>query len=107
MLCLAIIGISILILVIAGFILRIVNRKKFQEILESSAFFKGMMIYFGGIIAIFVIIWFVGTMTDIYNEGEEAGQEIHENNQTCSLLSDTYNKCSYSYIEKRCVCKKR
>lgn len=82
-------------------------KEKMKYIWESPEAFKYIIIGVLVIIAIIGIIWLIITMTGIYNEGEKAGKEISDKNATCELMTDSYNKCSYSYKEKRCVCKRR
>ncbi len=54
-----------------------------------------------GAIVVVVVICIVSIFS---NNGSD---EPNYNQEWCASKSDTYNKCSYSYFEGRCVCKRR
>lgn len=82
-------------------------KEKVDEFVNSPKVFTYIIIGVIGIIAVVGIVWFARTMSDINKESEEINQEINTKNKACELMTDAYNKCSYSYSEKRCICKRR
>lgn len=82
-------------------------KEKLKYIWESPEAFRYIIIGLVVIIAVVIAIVFIVTMIDVHNEGEEINQEISNKNKACELMTDAYNKCSYSYSEKRCICKRR
>lgn len=55
-----------------------------------------------------VVLMFAGVGIALWLDGldDEYDPELIKH-QTCSAMSDTYNKCHYSYVEGRCVCERR
>lgn len=58
---------------------------------------------------IIVVLLFVTiiTLTGCTDDNSEEADELNKKKEQCSAITDTYNKCSYSVWEARCVCKRR
>lgn len=60
------------------------------------------------IIGMVIIVFIMGiTLTGCTAYESDEDRELNRKKEQCSAMSDTYNKCSYSLWEARCVCKRR
>lgn len=82
-------------------------KEKVDYLLNSPEAFRYIIYGVVAIVGIILAIILIKGVIEAHNDGEAAGKEISDKNKACELMTDAYNKCSYSYSEKRCVCKKR
>ena len=82
-------------------------KEKLNYIWTSPDAFRYIIYGVVGIIVIIIAVVLIKGTIDSHNEGEALNKEISQKKAACEKMTDTYNKCTWSYSEKRCICKRR